>query len=90
MEKTVGAFEARRRLGQLLKEVAGQGDRYVVEYHGQPVAALVPLELYARWKRDRDAFFDKLEAVAARANVAPEEAEALASEAVQAARRGHA
>lgn len=87
MDKMVGAFEARRQLGQILKSVAGKGDRYVVEYHGEPVAAVVPIELYAQWKRDREAFFDRLEAAAARANRAPTEAEALAEEAGEAVRR---
>jgi len=52
MEKMVGAFEARRQLGKILKEVSGKGDRYVVEYHGEPVAAVVPIELYEQWKRE--------------------------------------
>ncbi len=86
MEKLIGAFEARRQLGKILKEVAGKGDRYVVEYHGEPVAAVVPIELYAQWKRAREAFFDTLEASSERANVPPAEAEALAHEAVQAVR----
>ena len=87
MEKMVGAFEARRQLGKILKEVSGKGDRYVVEYHGEPVAVVVPIELYEQWKRDREAFFGKLEAISERANVAPEEADALAQEAVQALRQ---
>lgn len=87
MEKMIGAFEARRQLGKILKEVSGKGDRYVVEYHGEAVAAVVPIELYEQWKREREAFFDKLQAVSERANLAPEEADALAQEAVQAVRQ---
>lgn len=86
MEKMVGAFEARRQLGQILKAVAGRGSRYVVEYHGEPVAAVVPIALYEQWKRDREVFFDELEADAARANLSPAAADALAEEAVQATR----
>ncbi len=87
MEKLVGAFEARRQLGKILKEVSAKGDRYVVEYHGEPVAAVVPIELYEQWKREREAFFDKLEAISERANLPPDEADALAHEAVQAVRQ---
>lgn len=83
----IGAFEARRQLGKILKEVSGKGDRYVVEYHGEAVAAVVPIELYEQWKREREAFFDKLQAVSERTNLAPEEADALAQEAVQAVRQ---
>lgn len=86
MEKLVGAFEARRQLGKILKEVSGKGDRYVVEYHGEPVAAVVPIELYEQWKRRREAFFDKLETMAAESNLPPEEADALADESVHAVR----
>ena len=86
MEKTLGAFEARRQLGRILREVSGKGDRYVIEHHGEPMAAVVPMALYQQWKRRREAFFDRLEEMAATADLAPEEADLLASEAVQAAR----
>lgn len=86
MEKTAGAFQARRQLGRILKAVAGRGDCYVLEYHGEPVAAMVPLAIYEGWKRRREAFFDRLEVMAAIADLSPEEADALATEAVRAAR----
>src|SRR5215207_10759423 len=86
MEKRVGAYEARRHLGQILKEVSGRGDRYVLEYHGEPVAAVVPMAVYEGWKRRREAFFDRLEEMAATADRSPGETEALASEVVRAAR----
>jgi prevent-host-death family protein len=86
MERIIGAFEARRQFGRILQEVVGRGDKYVVERHGEPVAALVPIEVYEQWKRRREAFFDQMEEVAARANLSPEDADALAQEAVQAVR----
>lgn len=89
MEKTVGAFEARRQFGKIIKQVAGQGDRYVVEYHGAPAVVVVPLALYEQWKRRREAFFDRLEAMASTADLAPAEADRLADEAVRAVRERH-
>jgi prevent-host-death family protein len=86
MEKMIGAFEARRQLGKILKAVAGKGDSYVVEYHGEPVAAVVPIELYEQWKRRREAFFENMRQAAERANLSEEEAEKLVTEAVQAVR----
>lgn len=86
MEKTVGAVEARRQLGRILREVSGKGDRFVVEYHGEPVAAVVPIELYEQWKRRRNAFFDRLDALAEESDLPPEEADALADDAVRAVR----
>ncbi len=87
MGKTVGAFEARRQFGQILKDVFWHGESYVVEYHGEPVAAVVPLRVYEGWKQQREAFFDRLESLAARANLSPEEADQLAAEAVEWARQ---
>ena len=86
MEKTIGAFEVRRSFGKVLREVS-RGDRYVVERNGEPVAAVVPIELYQRWRRERDAFFEKLHEIQDRSSVSPEEADRLAAEAVQAVRR---
>ncbi len=82
----IGAFEARRQLGKILKEVSGKGEHYVVEYRGEPVAVVVPIQLYEQWKRRREAFFDKMRLTAERANMSEEEALALAQEAIQAVR----
>ncbi len=86
MEKTVAAFDARRQFGKILQEILSRGDRFVVERHGEPVAAVVPIEVYEQWKRSRTAFFDRIRAASERANLSPEEAEALAEEAVRAVR----
>ena len=86
MEKTIAAFEARRKFGKILQEVAGKGDRFVVERHGEPVAAIVPVEVYENWKRQRTEFFDLIRTMQEEANLDPEEAERVANEAVQAVR----
>jgi len=86
MEKTVGAFEIRRHLGNVLQDIAAHNDTYIVERHGQPVAAVVPMEVLEQWKRSRNQFFEQLSAAQQNAALTPEEADALADEAVQAAR----
>lgn len=86
MEKKVGAFEAGRQFGRLLNGVSARGEKYVVERHGEPVAAVVPIEVYEQWKRQRRAFFDRLAAIAQQADLSPEEADRLAEEAVAAVR----
>jgi prevent-host-death family protein len=88
MEKQLGAFEARRQLGRVLKEVAGKGDRYVVEYHGEPVAAIVPMALYEQWKATGQSFFSQLRATAEQANLSEKEGEELVNEAIRAVRSG--
>lgn len=84
MEKSLAAFEVRRQFGKVLQEVAAHGDRYVVERHGEPVAAVVPIEVYEQWKRSREAFFAKIDVMARRTNLSPEQAEVEAREAVAA------
>jgi hypothetical protein len=49
-------------------------------------AAVVAPVAYEQWKCGREAFFDHLHAIAERANVPSDEAEALAGEAVRAVR----
>lgn len=86
MEKTVPAFDARRQFGKLIQDVLTRKDRFIVERHGEPVAALVPIEVYEQWKKTRSAFFSKVREAANRANLPPAEAEALVDQAVQALR----
>lgn len=86
MEKSVGAFEVRRSFGRILQEVAAKGDRVVVERHGEPIAAVVPIDVYNQWKRSRAEFFDRMRRASERANLSPAEADRLAAEAVKAVR----
>lgn len=82
MKKNIGAFEARRNLGSLLEKVRYRGDKYIVERRGEPMAALVPLELYREWRERRERFFERLRGVQEGSGLSGEEAEAIASEAV--------
>jgi antitoxin (DNA-binding transcriptional repressor) of toxin-antitoxin stability system len=68
--------------------VTTRGNIFVVERHGEAVAAVVPIEVYQQWKRTRSAFFARLRAASQAANLSPDEAERLAAEAVAAARAG--
>ncbi len=86
--KQVGAFEARRQFGQIMKDVSGKNTHYVVEYHGEPLMAMVPLRVHEEWERERKALFDHIEETARRVNLPPDEAEALVAEAIEAVRRG--
>ena len=86
MEKTVPSFDARRQFGKLVQDVLTHKDRFIVERHGEPVAVLVPVEVYEQWKKTRSAFFAKVREAADRANLPPDEAKALVDEAIQAVR----
>lgn len=85
MEKTIGAFEARRAFGKVLQDVI-RGDKVVVEKNGEPIAAVVPIALYEQWKRERQAFFDEMRTISERVNMPEDEALQLVAEAIAAVR----
>jgi|SRR5216683_6633136 len=86
MEKVIAAFEARRNFGKILNLVTSTGERFVVEKHGEPVAAVVPIKIYEQWKREREEFFAQMETIAQEVNLSPQDADRIASEAVKAVR----
>lgn len=45
--KTIGAFEAKNRLSELL-DAAENGEEVMITKHGRPVAKLVPVEKFDR------------------------------------------
>lgn len=59
MEKSIPAYEARRQFGKMIRDVE-KGNSYIVERHGEPVVAVVPLQIYESWKRERDEFLEIL------------------------------
>jgi len=83
--KIIAAFEARRKFGKLLQGTL-KGDKFVVERHGEKVAAVVPIEVYEQWEESRHAFFKKIRSAARRANLSEKEADKLADKSVQAIR----
>lgn len=87
MERTISAFQARRSFGKVLDAVAARGDRLIVDGHGAPVAAVVPIAEYVRWQRDRADFFDRLEATARRGDAPEDEAERMVAAAVEDVRK---
>ena len=87
MEKELSVTQAREKFSDLVEQVQFQGDTYVISRHGKPAAAVVPIEVYENWKRQRREFFDQIRQVQQRVDLEPEEAEKLAAEAVAAVRR---
>ncbi|MBI5877426.1 MAG: type II toxin-antitoxin system Phd/YefM family antitoxin [Chloroflexi bacterium] len=51
MEKTIGAFEARRSLGKLIEEAFYKNDAFIIERSGRPMAVIVSVEDYEKWQR---------------------------------------
>jgi prevent-host-death family protein len=58
MERELGITKAREALSDVVEQVQYQGATYIISRHGKPAAAVVPIEVYETWKRQRKAFFD--------------------------------
>lgn len=86
MEKTVLSQDVPERFSDLLEDVSGHGDHYVVEQDGVPLAAVVPFSLYAQWKRRREGFFRQMRESAERGGLSDEDAMQRTEEAKQSIR----
>ena len=87
MERQMGITEAREKMAEIVEQVQYQGNSFIINRHGKPAAAVVPIEVYENWKQQRNELFDLIRQMQQRANLDPEEAERLAAEAVAAARK---
>lgn len=58
METVLGVTQARERLSEIVESVQYQNDAYIINRHGKPAAAVVPVEVYESWKRQRKELFD--------------------------------
>ena len=69
MEENIGTTDLRQELTDVLQAVRERGVTYIVQIFGRPQAAIVNLEdyqLFQRFRHEREAFFEWLEAEAAR------------------------
>lgn len=57
MERKLDITEARKQLASIVDRVSYRGENYVIVRHGQEAAAVVPIELYRRWKAERTELF---------------------------------
>ncbi|MCJ7621878.1 MAG: type II toxin-antitoxin system Phd/YefM family antitoxin [Anaerolineaceae bacterium] len=87
MEKKLGVSEARREFSDLVEKVQYQGDTFIISRRGIPAAAVVPVQVYENWRRQRDELFQLIREMQDEAGLDPEEAELLAAEAVAAVRK---
>jgi len=89
MEKVLGITKAREEFSTIVEQVQHQGDTYVISRHGKPAAAVVPIQVYEEWKRQRNEFFEFIRQAQQQADLSPEEADQIAVEAVKAVRAEH-
>jgi prevent-host-death family protein len=86
MEKVLGVTEARKKFSDIVEQVQHQGDTYLISRYGKPAAAVVPVEVYENWQRQREEFFDLIRNLQKEANLSSEQADQIANEAVAAIR----
>ena len=89
MEKVLGITKAREEFSTIVEQVQHQGDTYVISRHGKPAAAVVPIQVYEEWKRQRNEFFEFIRQAQQQTDLTPEEADQVATEAVRAVRAEH-
>jgi len=86
MEKELGITQARAEFSELIEQVQFRGEAYVISRHGKPAAAVVPIQVYENWKKQREELFDLIREIQGEANLDSEEAARLVVEAVAAVR----
>jgi len=65
MEKALSITKAREEFSSLVAQVRDQGDIFIINRHGEPAAAVVPVRVYAAWKRQRRELFDTIRGIQA-------------------------
>ena len=88
MEKLLSSIKARDQFKTIIDEVHFHGEKYVIERHGKPIVAIVPIQIYQNWKRKRYRLLELIQEVQ-KANVGVDSTEALMDvlEAQQATRK---
>lgn len=88
METNLGITQARAEFSEIIEQVQYRGEAYVISRHGKPAAAVVPIQVYENWKKQREELFDLIREIQTEADLEPEAAARLAAEAVAAVRGG--
>jgi prevent-host-death family protein len=60
MNRNYGVTEAREKLKELVDQVQHQGESFVINRHGKPAAAIVPVKVYEYWKKQREELFNTI------------------------------
>ena len=91
MERRLGITEARKQLARIVDEVQYKGANYIIVRHGEPAAVVVPIDIYRRWKKEREKLFEVIRSVqAANKGADPNEVMREVLEAQQSVRQGAA
>jgi len=88
MEGRLSITEARKQLANIVDRVEHKGENYIIVRHGKAAAAVVPMEVYRRWRMEREELFKVIQEIqAANANADPDKLVREVLEAQQAVRQ---
>ncbi len=88
MEQRLSITEARKQLANIVDRVRYKGENYIIVRHGQEAAVVVPMDVYRRWKMEREELFEVIREVhAANPNADPDQVMREVLEAQQSVRR---
>ncbi|MEZ4863572.1 MAG: type II toxin-antitoxin system prevent-host-death family antitoxin [Caldilineaceae bacterium] len=65
MEKQIALTEAREKFSEMVNEVMYQGDTYIISKQGKPAVAVVPLDIWTQWQKQRDQQFTIIDEIQA-------------------------
>jgi len=86
--KVLDTNAVRDRLGEILDEAHYQGNEFVIQRRGKPLAAIIPYSRYEQMERRREAAFKVFHEIwEANKDVDPEEVARIVEEEVEARRR---
>jgi len=57
VEQKLSITEARKQLAEIIDRVKYKGENVIIVRHGQEAAAVVPMDVYRRWKAEREELF---------------------------------
>lgn len=63
MDKTIGVTQARDEFRKIVDQVQYHGDKYIINRHGKPAVAVVPVEVYENWKQQRERLINLIDEV---------------------------
>lgn len=74
MERQIGITEARKLLAEIVDKAEFNGENCIIIRHGQPAAAVVPMDVYWQWKKEREDLFATIRRIqATHADADPED-----------------
>lgn len=87
MEREMGISKAREQFGELVELVQYRGDSIIISRNGKAAAAIVSMDVYETWKKERQDFFQLVRKTQNEAGLPAEDAEKISSDVISQVRK---